>query len=194
MFTEPDPSYHGLQYWPALGAGSYIIKATLNYDPLCRKPYYKASYEDVPGSFWGNSVCDLVRDPQTVVNAAARSIVNNMAMSSGPQVAINVDRLPPGEELTTLTPWRIWQVSNDPYGNSGQPVSFFQPQSNVAELMAIYEKFSDLADEYSGIPKYMQGQTTGGAGRTASGLSMMITNAGKAIKQVISNIDIFSLI
>jgi O-acetylhomoserine (thiol)-lyase len=27
MFTEPDPSYHGLEYWPALGAGSYIIKA-----------------------------------------------------------------------------------------------------------------------------------------------------------------------
>jgi O-acetylhomoserine (thiol)-lyase len=27
MFTEPDPSYHGLAYWPALGAGSYIIKA-----------------------------------------------------------------------------------------------------------------------------------------------------------------------
>ena len=27
MFTEPDPSYHGLTYWPALGKGSYIIKA-----------------------------------------------------------------------------------------------------------------------------------------------------------------------
>ena len=27
QFTEPDPSYHGLQYWPALGPGSYIIKA-----------------------------------------------------------------------------------------------------------------------------------------------------------------------
>jgi O-acetylhomoserine (thiol)-lyase len=26
-FTEPDPSYRGLAYWPALGAGSYIIKA-----------------------------------------------------------------------------------------------------------------------------------------------------------------------
>lgn len=25
--TEPDPSYHGLAYWPALGAGAYIIKA-----------------------------------------------------------------------------------------------------------------------------------------------------------------------
>ncbi len=26
-FTEPDPSYHGLVYWDALGAGSYIAKA-----------------------------------------------------------------------------------------------------------------------------------------------------------------------
>jgi O-acetylhomoserine (thiol)-lyase len=26
-FVEPDPSYHGLAYWPALGAGSYILKA-----------------------------------------------------------------------------------------------------------------------------------------------------------------------
>jgi O-acetylhomoserine (thiol)-lyase len=27
MFTTPDPSYHGLVYWDALGAGSYIAKA-----------------------------------------------------------------------------------------------------------------------------------------------------------------------
>jgi O-acetylhomoserine (thiol)-lyase len=26
-FTEPDPSYHGLAYWPALGHGCFIIKA-----------------------------------------------------------------------------------------------------------------------------------------------------------------------
>jgi O-acetylhomoserine (thiol)-lyase len=26
-FTEPDPSYHGLAYWPALGHGSFIVKA-----------------------------------------------------------------------------------------------------------------------------------------------------------------------
>src|SRR6056297_2893161 len=26
-FTEPDPSYHGLQYWPMLGPGAYIAKA-----------------------------------------------------------------------------------------------------------------------------------------------------------------------
>ncbi len=26
-FNQPDPSYHGLQYWPMLGAGSFIAKA-----------------------------------------------------------------------------------------------------------------------------------------------------------------------
>jgi O-acetylhomoserine (thiol)-lyase len=25
-FTEPDPSYHGLAYWPALGHGAFILK------------------------------------------------------------------------------------------------------------------------------------------------------------------------
>ncbi|MEU4067718.1 bifunctional o-acetylhomoserine/o-acetylserine sulfhydrylase [Streptomyces wedmorensis] len=25
-FSEPDPSYHGLQYWPALGPGAYAVK------------------------------------------------------------------------------------------------------------------------------------------------------------------------
>lgn len=26
-FTEPDPSYHGLAYWPALGHGAFVLKA-----------------------------------------------------------------------------------------------------------------------------------------------------------------------
>jgi hypothetical protein len=56
--------------------------------------------------------------------------------------------------------------------------------------MAVYEKFAVLADEYTGIPRYMTGgSATGGAARTASGMSMLMTNAGKSIKQVIANID-----
>lgn len=171
--------------------GTYVIKAVLNYDPLARKPYYACSYERVPGNFWGNSVADLVRDPQDVVNAAARSLVNNMALSSGPQVGILVDRLAAGEDVTQVSPWRIWQMKSDPLnGTTQQPIQFFQPVSNVNDLMIVFDKFSALGDEYSGIPRYLSGDTTGGAGRTASGLSMLINNAGKSIKQVINNIDI----
>lgn len=170
--------------------GQHVIKATLNYDPVGRKPYYKASYEDIPGTFWGNSVCDLVRDCQQMCNSAARALANNMGIASGPQVAVNTERLPNGEDITQMYPWKVWQFTSDPMGSTAKAVDFFQPGSNSAELMAIYEKFSVLADEYSNIPRYMTGDApTGGAGRTASGMSMLMNNANKSLKQVVSNID-----
>lgn len=171
--------------------GQWVIKATLNPDPCGRKPYYKSSYEKVPGSWDGNGVSDLVRDTQNMCNAAARALANNMGLASGPQMYITTDRLPPGEDITQMYPWRIWQVLSDPYGSTAKPVEFFQPASNAQELMMIYEKFSILADEYSGVPRYMTGDSpAGGAGRTATGMSMLMGNAGKSIKQVVGNIDL----
>lgn len=169
--------------------GNTVVKAVLNYDPLGRRPYYKASYEEIPGAYWGNGVCDLVRDTQDMCNAAARALSNNMGISSGPQVGINVSRLPAGENPSNMIPWKIWQFQNTDYQDASAPITFFQPQSNAQELMAVFEKFSQRADEDSGIPRYMTGEHAPGAGRTASGLSMLINNAGKALKQVISNID-----
>lgn len=184
----PDPLMdYAVEAWVI---GSWVIKAVVNPDPLGRKPYYKASYEEVPGAFWGNSVADLCRDTQDVCNAAARALVNNMSIASGPQVVYNVDRLPQGENLTQMYPWKIWQVTSDPMAGSAPAMQFEQPQSLAMELMAVYEKFSVLADEYTGIPRYMTGDSpSGGAARTASGMSMLMSNAGKSIKQVITNID-----
>ena len=184
----PDPlkEYH-CEVWVI---GSWVIKVTLNYDPLHRKPYYKTSYETIPGTFWGNSVCDLVRDCQTMCNNAARAIANNMGIASGPQVAINIERVPAGADVSEMYPWKIWQTTSDPMGSTQPAMQFFQPNDNTQPLLKLYETFSELADEYSGVPRYMTGTDgTPGAGRTASGLSMMINNAGKVIKQVINNVD-----
>lgn len=171
--------------------GTWVIKATLNYDPLHRKPYFKASYEEIPGAFWGNSIPDLINDCQVMCNASARALANNVGIASGPQVVYNVDRLPGGEDLTQMYPWKIWQVTSDPYSGSAKPIDFYQPNLLASELMSVYERFATLADEYSGIPRYMTGENAGmgGAGRTATGMSMMMGNAGKTIKQVINNID-----
>ncbi len=184
----PDPLMdYPIEAWVI---GTWVIKAVINPDPLGRKPYYKASYEEVPGAYWGNSVADLCRDTQDICNAAARSLVNNMSIASGPQVVYNIDRLPQGENITQMYPWKVWQVTSDPMAGGATPMQFFQPSSLSNELMAVYEKFSVLADEYTGIPRYMTGDSAaGGAGRTATGMSMLMSNAGKAIKQVISNID-----
>lgn len=186
QIPDPDKEYSA-NVWKIK---SWVIKATLNHDPVGKKPYSKTSYERVPGMFWGLGIPDLIKDPQDVANAALRAMVNNMGMSSGPQVAVNVERLPEGAKLTTLHPWKIWQMVSDPIGSTAPPVEFFNVPSNAAELMAIFESASNLADEYSGIPKYMTGEgKTGGAARTASGLSMLIGNASKLIKSVTANVD-----
>jgi len=166
-----------------------VIKAVLNYDPLGRKPYYVTSFEKVPGRLDGNGVADLCIDAQNMCNAAARALANNMGISSGPQVGVNVSRLPAGEDITQMYPWKVWQFIQSEYGDTSPPITFFQPQSNAGELMAVFDRFMAIADEVSGIPRYMTGQHVPGAGRTSSGLSMLISNAGKSIKQVIGNID-----
>jgi len=184
----PDPSMeYDVSAWLI---DNWVIKATLNYDPLGRNPYYTSSFVKRPGAFWGSSIPELIEDIQNMCNAAARALVNNMGLASGPMVEVNVDRLPADEEITTLTPWRIFQVTNDPLG-SGQPaIRFNQPQSNAQELMEVYTHFTKLADDQSGIPAYVYGDmNVQGAGRTASGLSMLMGSAGKGIRQVIMHLD-----
>ncbi len=69
-------------------------------------------------------------------------------------------------------------------------MTFFQPNSNAQELIAIIDKFSTMLDDVSTIPRYLTGSGGGaGAGRTASGLSMLINNANKTLQNVADNID-----
>lgn len=183
--TDPAKSY-ACEVWLI---GNTVIRAVLNYDPLKRKPYFLTSYENLPGSVDGKGVADLCRDSQNMVNAAGRSLANNMGISSGPQVGVNISRVSAGEEITQMYPWKIWQFQASEYNDGSAPISFFQPNSNAVELMTVFEKFASRADEDTMIPRYMTGEHTPGVGRTSSGLSMLISNAGKGIKQVISNID-----
>ena len=170
--------------------GNYVIKAVLNYDPLGEKPYAKTSFIKCPGAFWGKGIPEIIEDIQNVCNAAARALVNNMGISSGPQVEVNLERIPPNEDITQMHPWKIWQVTNDPMGSSSPAVRFTQPEDNAQTLMAVYDKFSRMADDHSGIPAYLYGDlNVQGAGRTSSGLSMLMGAAGKGIRQVVGHID-----
>lgn len=170
--------------------GNYVIKAILNYDPLGEKPYAKTSFIKAPGAFWGKGIPEIIEDVQSVCNAAARALVNNMGIASGPQVEVNLERIPPNEDITQMYPWKIWQTLNDPLGASAPAVRFTQPEDNAQTLIGVYDKFSRMADDHSGIPAYIYGDMdVQGAGRTASGLSMLMGSAGKGIRQVIMHID-----
>lgn len=183
---DPDADYEACVWL----IGRWVIKAQLNYDPLKRRPYYKTSYEEIPGAYWGFGLVDILTDVQGIANAAVRSMVNNMAFSSGPQIGVNVDRLPPGEDLTNIHPLKVWQFGESQTGSNTKAIEFFQPESKVNETLAVIEKAYSFADDFSLIPRYMAGGEAGGAGRTASGLSMLMDAANKGLKGVVSNIDV----
>lgn len=185
---DPDAMYESCVWM----IGRWIIKAQVNYDPLGQRPYYSTSYEEIPGEFWGMGLPDILDDVQGVVNAAVRSLVNNMGMASGPQVAVNIDRLPADQDITSLVPWHVWQLEDNSFGNNtSKPIEFFQPDSNVNDLLTVIEKFYQFADDFSLVPRYMAGSDkVGGAGRTASGLSMLMDAANKGLKGVVSNVDV----
>jgi hypothetical protein len=171
--------------------GRHVIKVQLSPSPRKRHPYFITSFEKVPGTPVGNGLPDILSDIGEVANATLRALVNNLSISSGPQVVVNTDRLSPDEDGEDLYPWKRWRVTSDPMGNnsSQKPIDFFQPNSNAGELLQTYQKFSDLADELSAIPKYLSGGSSGGAGRTASGLAMLMGNASKILQTVAANID-----
>ena len=171
--------------------GNYVIKVQMAPSPRKRHPYYITSFEKVPGTPVGNGLPDILNDVQEAGNATLRALINNMSISSGPQVVVNDERLSPDEDGEQMYPWKRWHVQSDPMGNnSAPPINFFQPSSNAQELLGVYQKFVDMADELSAIPKYLAGSgATGGAGRTASGLAMLMGNASKILQTVAANID-----
>jgi hypothetical protein len=166
-----------------------IFKVMMNPSPRLRVPYYVTSFDKTPGSITGNGIPALANDITDVMNATLRSLVNNISISSGPQVVLDRELIGPSQD-DSLYPWKRWSYISDPANPNRKPVDFFQPQSNAQELLGVFDKFSTMLDDVSTIPRYLTGGgATGGAGRTASGLSMLINNANKTLQNVADNID-----
>jgi len=174
----------------AIQIGPYLIYAQFNPDPLSRRPYSHTGWAKVPGSFWFKGIPELMKDLQSICNATVRALVNNLAIGSGPQVVINdINRIAKGENVSSMFPWKIWQFINNARSQL-KAIDFFQPKVYAKELLAVYDQFAKLADDFTGIPAYAYGNDkVAGAGRTASGLSMLMNSAARGIKKVIMRID-----
>jgi hypothetical protein len=97
--------------------GRYVIKAEINGDPMGKVPYHFASFRKRNGSLWGSGVPEVISDCQDAVNAAARSLINNMAISclTGDTVVYRHGKN--GRKYSELTLDELWEKKAD--HNSG---------------------------------------------------------------------------
>lgn len=182
---DPEASY-GCNIW--LANSGAVIKCTIAPVEEVAIPYhFFRPYADDTG-FFTEGLPDILRDAQTVINAATRMTLDNAAIASGPQIAVNVDALATEEDPTEIYPFKVWQFRG--FKDLDQCFREIGVSSHIQELMAIAEKHAQYSDETS-FPRYMSGDNSGmrGAGDTASGLSMLMSMASMPVKDLVTEFD-----
>jgi hypothetical protein len=167
-----------------------VIRCVLNPFKPARIPYYAVPYEHNPYSFFGVGIAENMDDTQTLMNGFMRMAVDNAVLSGNLLIEIDETNLVPGQDLS-IYPGKVFRRQS---GAPGQAI-FGTKFPNVAqENMQLFDKARVLADESTGFPSFAHGQTgVSGVGRTASGISMLMSAANGSVRTVVKNIDDYLL-
>ena len=165
--------------------GDFVIKLGASPIEGMDHLYHAYQFEEDETSFWSEGIPSVIRDDQVSLNAANRAMMDNAAQTAGAAYEVNTDLVSPRENVRDIRPNKVILRS----GDSRQPaVRDIQTQSRINEFLAVRGMFEQQIHE-STIPAYMQGGSTGGAGRTASGLSMLMGSASMDVKDQVMQFD-----
>ena len=163
-----------------------VLRLVLNPFTPSYIPYYAVPYEVNPYSFFGVGIAENMDDTQTLMNGFMRMAVDNAALSGNLIIEVDETNLVPGQDLSVY-PGKVFRRQG---GAPGQAL-FGTKFPNVSnENMQLFDKARVLADESTGFPSFAHGQTgVQGVGRTASGISMLMSAANGSIRTVVKNVD-----
>ena len=167
-----------------------VLRLVMNPFTPAYIPYFAAPYEMNPYSIFGVGIAENMDDTQTLMNGFMRMAVDNAALSGNLLIEIDETNLVPGQDLSVY-PGKVFRRQG---GAPGQAI-FGTKFPNVSnENMQMFDKARVLSDESTGFPSFAHGQTgVTGVGRTASGISMLMSAANGSIRNVVKNIDDYLL-
>ena len=167
-----------------------VLRLVLNPFTPSYIPYYSVPYEVNPYSLFGVGIAENMDDTQTLMNGFMRMAVDNAALSGNLIIEVDETNLVPGQDLSVY-PGKVFRRQG---GAPGQAI-FGTKFPNVSnENLQLFDKARVLADESTGFPSFAHGQTgVSGVGRTASGISMLMSAANGSIRNVVKNVDDYLL-
>ena len=167
-----------------------VLRLVMNPFTPTLIPYYAVPYEVSPYSLFGVGIAENMDDTQTLMNGFMRMAVDNAALSGNMLIEVDETNLVPGQDLSVY-PGKVFRRQG---GAPGQAI-FGTKFPNVSnENMQMFDKARVLADESTGFPSFAHGQTgVQGVGRTASGISMLMSAANGSIRNVVKNVDDYLL-
>jgi len=167
-----------------------VLRLVMNPFTPSYLPYYAVPFEVNPYSFFGVGIAENMDDTQTLMNGFMRMSVDNAALSGNLLIEIDETNLVPGQDLSVY-PGKVFRRQG---GAPGQSI-FGTKFPNVSnENMQMFDKARQLSDESTGLASFSHGQTgVSGVGRTASGISMLMSAANGSIRTVVKNVDDYLL-
>jgi len=218
--TQPNTSenrYEVLEYWGVLDAkfardvgleidesmsefdqvqinawvtGNCVLRCVLNPFKPARIPYQVFPYEVNPYQLWGIGVAENMEDAQLLMNGHVRMAIDNLALAGNLVFDVDEASLVPGQNMD-IFPGKIFRRQS---GVTGTAINGLKFPNTAGENLQMYQISRQLADEETGLPSIMHGQTgVSGTGRTASGLSMLLGGASVSLKTVVKNVDDYLL-
>ena len=166
--------------------GTMVLRCVLNPFTPARIPFQVFPYEVNPYQLWGVGVAENMEDAQKLMNGHVRMAIDNLALAGNLVFDVDEASLVPGQNMD-IFPGKIFRRQS---GVTGTAINGLKFPNTAGENLQMYQVSRQLADEETGIPSIMHGQTgITGTGRTAAGLSMLMGSAGLSMKTVIKNID-----
>ena len=166
--------------------GSFVLRCVLNPFTPARIPYQAFPFEINPYQLWGVGVAENMEDAQMLMNGHMRMAIDNLALAGNLVFDVDEASLVPGQNMD-IFPGKIFRRQS---GVTGTAINGLKFPNTAPENIQMYQLSRQLADEETGIPSIMHGQTgVTGTGRTAAGLSMLMGSAGLSMKTIIKNID-----
>ena len=166
--------------------GTMVLRCVLNPFTPARIPYQVFPYEINPYQIWGVGVAENMEDAQMLMNGHVRMAIDNLALAGNLVFDVDEASLVPGQNMD-IFPGKIFRRQS---GVTGTAINGLKFPNTAPENIQMYQISRQLADEETGLPSIMHGQTgVTGTGRTASGLSMLLGGASLSLKTVIKNID-----
>lgn len=161
-----------------------VIRASLNINDYGRFPYDILTWKRRPNSPWGVGVGMDINVPQRIINGATRELMNNLGLSSGPQIVLLEGVIQPDNGDSAITPRKVWRA---PRGSDIQDVRnaffAFNIPSIQPELMNTIQWALKMAEDVTGLPMILQGQM-GKAPETLGGMQMLSNNASGVLRRI----------
>jgi hypothetical protein len=170
--------------------GNHILRAVFNPFVPYRLPFQVFPYEVNPYQLFGVGVPENMEDAQLLMNGHVRMAIDNLALAGNVVFDVDEASLVPGQNYD-IYPGKVFRRQS---GTTGTAINSVKFPNTAGENIQMYQAARQLADEETGLPSIMHGQTgVSGTGRTAAGLSMLLGGANLSIKTVIKNIDDYLL-